>query len=137
MATLLLYFSPKSNSDQFGGNQMSAFRILLSAFIVAIVSFTSIVIYRHGLNLFPIFFQDILAVTWPGQFNLDFFCFLLLSGLWISWRHHFSLSGFFFGALGVFGGIMFLAPYLLIVSFRADGDVKKMLLGKIRAGESI
>ena len=54
---------------------MSAFRILLAIFIIAIISFTSVVISNHGWNLLPVFFGDIVAMTWPGQFNFDFFVF--------------------------------------------------------------
>jgi hypothetical protein len=85
------------------------------------------------LESVPHFFGDIAAMTWPGQFNFDFSCFLILSGLWLSWRHHFSLGGLVLGVLGIFGGIMFLASYLLIASVSADGDMKTIFLGKIRA----
>jgi hypothetical protein len=112
---------------------VGAFRILLAVFIIAIISFTGVVIANHGWNLLPIFFGDIAAMTWPGQFNFDFLCFLILSGLWLAWRHHFSLGGIVLGLLGLFGGIMFLAPYLLIASFKANGDIKILLLGKVRA----
>jgi hypothetical protein len=37
------------------------------------------------------------------------------------------------GVIGLFGGIMFLAPYLIIASFKADGDMKILFLGKVRA----
>lgn len=112
---------------------MGAFRILLAVFIVAILTFTSVVISNHGWNLLPIFFGDIAAMTWPGQFNFDFLCFLILSGLWLAWRHHFSFGGLVLGVFGLFGGIMFLAPYLLVASFRSDGDMKILFLGKDRA----
>jgi len=112
---------------------MSAFRILLAIFIIAIISFTGVVISNHGWNLLPTFFGDMAAMTWPGQFNLDFMCFLILSGLWLAWRHHFSLGGLVLGVLGLFGGIMFLAPYLLIASFRANGDMRILFIGEARA----
>jgi hypothetical protein len=57
----------------------------------------------------------------------------MLSGLWLAWRHHFSLGGLALGVLGFFGGIMVLAPYLLVASFKANGDMKMLLLGKDRA----
>ena len=112
---------------------MSAFRILLAVFVIAIISFTGVVISNHGWNLLPIFFGDIAAMTWPGQFNFDFLCFLILSGLWVAWRHHFSPGGLVLGLLGLFGGILFLAPYLLIASYSANGDMKTLFLGKDRA----
>ena len=84
-------------------------------------------------NLLPIFFGDMVAMTWAGQFNFDFMCFLTLSGLWLTWRHHFSAGGLALGVLGFFGGIMVLAPYLLLASYKANGDIKILLLGKVRA----
>ena len=112
---------------------MTAFRILLIIITIGIIIFTAIVGFNHGWNLLPIFFGDMVAMTWPGQFNFDFMCFLILSGLWLAWRHHFSIGGLFLGLVGLFGGIMILAPYLLIASYKANGDIKMLLLGKVRA----
>jgi hypothetical protein len=36
------------------------------------------------------------------------------------------------GIMGFFGGIMFLAPYLLIMSFKSNGDMNELLLGDYR-----
>jgi hypothetical protein len=112
---------------------MRAFRILLGVFFTCIIIYTSIVGINHGWNLFPVFFGDILAMNWPGQFNFDFSCFLILSGLWLAWRHHFTPGGLVLGVLGVFGGMSLLAPYLLFASYKAKGDIKVLLLGKVRA----
>jgi hypothetical protein len=112
---------------------MTAFRLLLVSIIIAVVSYTAITISNHGLGLFPIFFGDIAAMAWPGQFNLDFLCFLLLSGLWVAWRHHFSAAGLLLGFAAFNLGAPFLAGYLLIASFQTGGDVKAMLLGPLRS----
>jgi len=112
---------------------MGAFRILLAIMITGILGYTGIVGVNHGWNLFPVFFGDMAAMTWPGQFNFDFTCFLTLSGLWLAWRHHFSPGGLALGVLGLVGGIMVLAPYLFFASFSAKGDMKELLLGKVRA----
>lgn len=112
---------------------MGAFRMLLLGLIIAMVGYTGVVISTHGWNLLPIFFGDIAAMTWPGQFNLDFLGFLVLSGVWLAWRHHFSPIGLGLGLMGLSGGILFLAPYLLIASYRAEGDVRILFLGKSRA----
>lgn len=111
---------------------MTAFRLWLIVMIVALGAYTVIVIANHGMNLVPIFFSDIAKMGWPGQFNADFAGFLTLSALWLAWRHHFSPTGFMLGVLGLCGGIMFLAPYLLVASYKANGDVKELLLGKAR-----
>jgi len=34
----------------------------------------------------------------------------------------------------IFGGMMVLAPYLLYASYKANGDVRVLLLGNMRAG---
>lgn len=113
---------------------MNAFRILLIVFIITIISFTGVVVNNHGWDLFSIFFNDIVAMTWSGQFNFDFSCYLMLSGLWLAWRHHFSPSGLILGMLGCLGGMMFLAPYLFIASYKANGNMQILFLGKFRGG---
>jgi len=112
---------------------MAAFRALLIVIFVVIASYTLHVIGDHGLNLFPVFFGDIAKLGWPGQFNLDFTCMLTLSGLWVAWRHEFSAAGIALGLLALFGGAFFLSAYLFVVSARAKGDAKVLLLGQARA----
>lgn len=111
---------------------MNAFRSLLVLMMVSIVVYTLITITNYGWNLFPSYLGDMVAMTWSGQFNLDFTCFLVLSGLWIAWRHQFSLGGLALGLLGIVGGIMVLAPYLLFATFQANGNMNGLLLGKKR-----
>lgn len=100
--------------------------------IVALLAYTGVVGTNHGWNLFPIFFGDIAAMTWPGQFDLDFTCLLTLSGLWLAWRHRFSPGGILLGLLGVVGGTLVLAPYLLLASYRVRGDMTALLVGEGR-----
>ena len=112
---------------------MNAFRILLALMFAYLAIYTAAVIFDHGLNLFPEFFGAMMDMTWAGQFNTDFAGFLILSALWLSWRHHFSAVGLILGICGFFGGIGFLAPYLIVASFQAEGDVVRLLLGDQRA----
>jgi hypothetical protein len=114
---------------------VQAFRLYLVVVIACLGTYTMIVGINHGWNLLPIFFSDIGAMKWPGQFNCDFMSFLSLSALWLAWRHHFSVGGLLLGVLGFFGGMMILAPYLLYASYQASGDVAVLLLGKARAVE--
>jgi len=72
---------------------MVAFRILLVVLFAGVCGYTVVVVSDHGLGLFPVFFGDIAKLGWPGQFNLDFLGFLVLSGFWLAWRHHFSPGG--------------------------------------------
>ena len=112
---------------------MTLFRIFLVTIILVVNIYTAIVIANHGMGLYPIFFGDIADMTWPGQFNLDFLCFLLMCGLWVAWRHAFSVGGLVlvFAAFNL--GSPFLAAYLLVESVRNNGDSAAILLGKARA----
>jgi hypothetical protein len=107
-----------------------SFRLLLIAIWVVIAVYTGIVIANHGLNLLPIFFGDIAKMAWPGQFNLDFLCMLILSATWVSWRHNFSGAGMGLGLLTLFGGASFLSVYLFILSVQNKGNVAAILLGQ-------
>lgn len=111
---------------------MTLFRLFLATCLVVIVAYTSVVVANHGLNLLPVFFGDMAAMGWPGQFNLDFMGFLALSALWVSWRHHFSGTGLALGVVAFFGGMPFLTVYLLVNLQRTGGDVKALLLGPAR-----
>ena len=112
---------------------MSAFRILLVAIVAVVGIYTVPVVLNHGLNLHAIFFTDIAAMAWPGQFNLDFLGMLIMSGFWMAWRQQFTPRGLLLGFLGVNFGAPMLCVYLLVVSYTSNGDVAEMLLGKERA----
>ena len=112
---------------------MGGFRILLACIFIAIVAYTAVVIANHGMGLLAVFFGDMAKMAWPGQFNLDFMGFLVLSGLWLAWRHHFSPAGLALGVLGLFGGAPLLTAYLFLASRQADGDWARLLLGEERA----
>ncbi|MBX9859698.1 MAG: hypothetical protein K2Y20_08935 [Sphingomonas sp.] len=112
---------------------MTGFRILLVAILVLITGYTLPVIAQHGMGLVPLFFTAIGEMGWQGQFNVDFSCFLILSGLWFAWRNDFSPLGLVFAPVASFGGAMFLSAYLLIVSFQVRGDMAALLLGERRA----
>lgn len=108
---------------------MIAFRALLLVMWLALFIYTGFTISNHGLTLLPIFFGDISKVIWPGQFNLDFSCFLILSALWTAWRTKFSSLGLTLGAIASVGGAGFLLPYLLILSFQTRGNIAAVMLG--------
>lgn len=116
---------------------MIAFRTLLAAIFLVIAGYTLVVASNHGWDLLSVFFGDIAKMEWPGQFNLDFTCLLLLSGLWVGWRHRFSAAGVALGLVAVFGGALFLSAYLLVASVRARGDVRALLLGETERVRSL
>lgn len=111
---------------------MKAFRTLLLASWTLLAVYTALVIADHGWGLFGVFFGDMRAVGWPGQFNLDFTILLALSALWVAWRHGFSGAGLVLGLTAFVGGAVFLTAYLFVASVVAKGDVTEMLLGRAR-----
>jgi hypothetical protein len=112
---------------------MTLFRIYLGIWIIAIAAYTVVTIGQHGLDYLTPYFGDIARMGWPGQFNVDFLGLLCLGGLWLAWRHHFSLGGIVLGAAILVGGMPLLGSYLLLHSYRTKGDMKALLLGEGRA----
>ncbi|WP_298514899.1 hypothetical protein [uncultured Kordia sp.] len=116
---------------------MKLFRILVIVIAMAVYTYTIYTGLHNGWNLFSVFFEDILNVTWRGQFNIDFLSYLLLTALWTSWRQKFSSLGIVLGMLAFVGGIMFLAPYILHLIYKNDANVHRILLGKNITNESL
>ncbi len=112
---------------------MVLFRAFLIAAFCVIAGYTAIVIGAHGSDFIPLFNADIMAMTWRGQFNTDFSCFLLLSAIWVAWRHHFNPVGLVLAVVAFFGGMLFLSAYLLLASFAVRSDAAALLLGPRRA----
>ncbi|MBX2877270.1 MAG: hypothetical protein KTR30_34435 [Saprospiraceae bacterium] len=112
---------------------MGALRILLLLFALAILPYTFYTISHEGLNLFSVFLGDLQSLSWSGQFNLDFLTYLILSSLWVAWRHDFSSRGLLFALCASILGMSFLAPYLLMMTFQVKGDIVHLLLGSQRA----
>ena len=112
---------------------MKLFRPYLVVVLICLTIYTLVVGFNHGWNLFAIFFSNLADLTWSGQFNFDFLTFLGLSGIWVTWRHQFTGSAIALGIIAFFGGMIFLAPYLLRASAQAGGDAKILLLGKERS----
>ncbi len=108
---------------------MRFFQGFVAVMLLAMVAYTIAAVSAQGWNLIAVFLGDLAAFGWRGQFNLDFMCYLLLSGLWIVWRHNFSSAGYALGVSASVLGMLFFAPYLLVLTARADGDLKAVLLG--------
>ena len=112
---------------------MLPLRLFLFLMLVAILAYTGAVISHHGIDFLPVFFGDMAAMAWPGQFNLDFMTMLALSAIWVAWRHQYSAGGLALAVLAFFGGMLFLSIYLLVHSRRTGGNVPALLLGEARA----
>ena len=108
---------------------MTAFRIFLTTVCISLAVYTLMVGNTHGWNLFPLFFGDIAKANWPGQFNFDFMLMLAISALWTMWRNQFSAVAIFLGLLALVGGSLFLSAYLLVLTFKHQGNMQAILLG--------
>ncbi|MAA86837.1 MAG: hypothetical protein CME39_04165 [Haliea sp.] len=108
---------------------MKTFRLLLIVILISLSGYTAVVVASHGLNLLPVFFGDMAKMAWPGQFNFDFMCFLLLSATWVMWRNEFSPLGIVLGILAFFGGALFLSIYLLVLTFQDSQSIQRILIG--------
>lgn len=114
---------------------MSALKSISVTFLAIITIYTIIAISSDGFDLITPFVGDIIAMGWSGQFNLDFMMYLILSALWVAWRHDFSGAGIALAAVASVGGMLFFGIYLLVQIGRADGDIERLLLGERRAAE--
>jgi hypothetical protein len=103
------------------------FFLIILSLLISIITFQ--VISKFGINIIPLFFGEIISMTWQGQFNFDFLCFLLLASLWLSWRKNFSFTGVLLGVITSILGIFFLAPYLLYETIRLKGNSIDLVLG--------
>lgn len=111
----------------------TSFRIFLVMFWLVLIGYTLVVTVNHGLILFAVFFGDMASMGWPGQFNVDFMGFLLLSAIWVLWRNQFRPSCYPLAFLAAVGGMSFLPIYLLYLGHQTDGDMGRILLGDERA----
>lgn len=108
---------------------MSRLRLVLITMTALIVIFTIAAVANEGLNLLPFFFNPVRALSWQGQFNVDFSCYLILSGVWMAWRGGFSGKSIALGVLAPPLGMLFFAPYLIYLLGKSNGDPKRLLLG--------
>lgn len=105
-------------------------QLLFIAQFIGIAIYTVYVGTHKGWDLASVFFSDLSSLNWAGQFNFDFLNYLVLSGIWIAWRHKFSFTGIISGVIASILGILFFAPYLFFVSINTKGETKKILLGE-------
>ncbi|OYQ43491.1 hypothetical protein CHU92_03355 [Flavobacterium cyanobacteriorum] len=110
-------------------SKLYLFKCLLLVQTIGLFTYTLIVFEREGSDLFSVFINNILSVSWSGQFNLDFLCYLSLSGLWIMWRNKFNSKAIIVGILAMILGIIFFAPYLIFLISKENGDLKAFLIG--------
>lgn len=105
------------------------FKMLLIVQVIGLGIYTFIAYSANGADLFSVFIHNITSLNWSGQFNLDFLCYLVLSGLWIMWRRMFNINSVLIGTCAMILGILFFAPYLIWLMNKEKGDLKRVLIG--------
>jgi hypothetical protein len=106
---------------------MKAFNVLVIILWLLIVGITWRALHALGSDGGMVFVSDF-SHPWRAQFNTDFSIHLLLFAIWVFWREKSKIVGLVAALLCVLGG-MFTLLYLLLAAYRAQGDVKKLLLG--------
>ncbi|MBF9152344.1 hypothetical protein [Novosphingobium jiangmenense] len=108
---------------------MVALRAFLLLWLSLMVAYTVMVVAGHGLDFLSPFSAAVARFGWEGQFSLDLAGFLILTAIWIAWRHGMSAIGVPIAVLMVSAGMIGVSLYLLLASVAARGDVKVLLLG--------
>ncbi|MFG0291286.1 MAG: hypothetical protein ACF8CQ_24190 [Rhodopirellula sp. JB044] len=108
---------------------MNTLRAFLLVATVLIYTMTVLALLDQGFNWPAVAINDLMAFNWRSQFDTDFLVYLFLGAAWISWREGFTAKGYLFAFLSVFLGGMFTFPYLLLATYRANGDPFGILLG--------
>lgn len=90
-----------------------ALLLLLAFQTLALLVYTAFAVHTDGPNLIAVFIGNVNALGWSGQFNLDFACYLVLSGLWIMHRGKFKPVSIATGLVAMVLGIVFFAPFLM------------------------
>jgi hydrogenase-4 membrane subunit HyfE len=103
---------------------------ILIVMIAAMAVYSIAATMNEGINLFAVFSDNLTSLGWSGQFNLDFMCYLILSGLWIMWRDRFSSSSIILGGAAMILGILLFAPILIYLIKKEKGDLRAVLLGR-------
>lgn len=110
--------------------QTTVLQVLLIGQTLTLLVYTAMAVQNQGWDLFSFFIGNLLSVGWNGQFNLDFSCYLVLSGLWIMWRNQYKATAVAMGLAAMVLGYLLFAPYLLFLIFQAQGNLKTVLLGR-------
>jgi len=101
--------------------------------ILAWIVITAITIYAIstlGINFLQYFFGDMLTNGWRMQFNVDFAMHLGLFMFWVVWREESRTTGIICAVLVTLGG-EFTFLYLLHRLYKADGNIKRLVLGRL------
>ncbi len=105
---------------------------LLRGYLVAawllLAAVTVYAVRTLGLDGGNVFFSDF-AHPWRAQFYTDFLMHIVPIAVWIFWRESSRAVGVLC-AIGALSGGLFTLLYLLVATFRAGGDPRRLVLGR-------
>lgn len=107
-------------------------RLARCYFVVAwltVFTLAAIAVHKLGLGGVAVFFTDY-SHPWRAQFNTDFTVHVLLIAAWVIYREKASVAGVLWGlGVALCGGLVTFI-YLSVASLAADGDMRRLLLGR-------
>ncbi|MET0183667.1 MAG: hypothetical protein ABW199_12360 [Caulobacterales bacterium] len=109
---------------------MQIFRGLLVLAWLAVVLVSAHAIQAMGAQTAGDVFVSDFSHPWRAQFNTDFSFHLLLMASWIAFREKTLIRGLPFGALAILLGGAFSFAYIVVATFRAKGDMRRIMLGE-------
>ncbi|MDP9141860.1 MAG: hypothetical protein M3O62_13820 [Pseudomonadota bacterium] len=107
---------------------MTLLRGYLIAAWLLLAAITVYAVTSLGLDAANVFFSDF-AHPWRAQFYTDFLLHVVPIAAWIFWREPSRIVGLLC-AVGAASGGLFTLLYVLVATFRANGDPRRLLLGR-------
>lgn len=108
---------------------MTTLRIFLIVGWIAIAAVTVAAMTSLGVSGFIETVLEDVRHPWRLQVYADFELHLLLFAGWIAWRERPLGIGLVCAAATLVLGALFTLPYLLFATVRAEGSVRRLLLG--------
>ena len=113
---------------------MTLFRIALGIVWIVLMVVSARALQQMGIDGANVFITDF-SHPWRAQFYTDFSAHVILIALWMIYREPKLWVGIICAILAAFIGGAFSLAYILVATFRADGDSRKLLLGKHASAE--
>lgn len=108
---------------------MTVFRVLLGLAWLGLLAVSVNAVRQLGLGAAgDVFFSD-MSHPWRAQYNTDFLLHVVLVAAWMVYRSRSWIVGLICGLLAINVGGVFTLAYILVATFQAKGDMRKVLLG--------
>lgn len=102
--------------------------VFIAAWLI-VFSLAAIAVRQLGLGGVAVFFSDF-SHPWRALLNTDFTLHFLLIVAWVIYREKASAAGMLWAlGIAICGGVVTFL-YLFIATGAADGDVRRLLLGR-------